>query len=117
MAIILCDLDELKYINDNFGHKMGDVLIQEIARILNKFTSDNIIVARIGGDEFVLIVAEKTKEEIEQLMNDISIEINKHNESVNNIKIKISVGYAYTLSSIGQMTELFSQADKVYVYG
>ncbi|MFB7305060.1 MULTISPECIES: sensor domain-containing diguanylate cyclase [Bacillaceae] len=112
MAIILCDLDELKYINDNFGHKEGDVLIRETAGLLDKFSSDFITVARIGGDEFVLIVAEKTKKEIEQLINDISIEINKHNTSVNNIMIKLSVGYAYTTNSIGQMTDLLTQADK-----
>lgn len=111
MAIIVCDLDELKYVNDTYGHKMGDILIQETARILNKFTSNNVTVSRIGGDEFVLIVAEKTKKEIEQMINDISIEIDKHNESVTNIKIKLSVGYAYTPTSVGQMTELFSQAD------
>lgn len=112
VGIILCDLDELKYTNDNLGHKKGDDLIKASAGLLNQFSSDTITVARIGGDEFVLLVEEEAENEIKQMVNSIIKEIDKNNESVTNIKIKLSVGYAYTTNSIGQMTELFTQADK-----
>lgn len=111
VAIILCDLDELKYTNDNFGHKMGDILIQETAKVLNKFSSSDITVVRIGGDEFVLIVVHKTENQIQQLITDIGKEINNYNANNSKVKIKMSVGYSYTTSSIGQMAELLSQAD------
>ena len=112
VAVILCDLDDLKYINDNYGHKMGDVLIQETARILNKFTSENVTVSRIGGDEFVIIVADKTESHIKQLIIDIEKEIENYNINHAKVIIKMSVGYSYALSSIGKMAELFFQADK-----
>lgn len=112
VGIILCDLDDLKFRNDNFGHKAGDELIQEAARLLNQFSSEDIMVARIGGDEFVLLTVEKTEKEIEQLAQDIKTEIHKHNSDVSNMNIKLSVGHAFTSNSLGKMTELFSQADK-----
>lgn len=112
VAIILCDLDDLKYTNDNFGHKMGDALIKNTAKLLNQFSSDTITFARIGGDEFVFIVKDKAKEKVKQLLNSISKEIKKNNRDCNDKKIKISIGYAYSANSIGRMTELFSRADK-----
>lgn len=112
VAIILCDLDELKMVNDHFGHKAGDELIKEAASLLNQFSSDDTMAARIGGDEFVILTVEKTEKEIEKLVQDIKAEIHQHNANGSSIKIKLSVGHAYTSNSIGKMTELFSQADK-----
>lgn len=112
MAIILCDLDELKFTNDNYGHREGDALIKAIAGLLNQFSAEDTVVARIGGDEFVLLVPEKNEKEIEQLVNNIFEEIDIHNESGSNKTIKMSVGYAFASNSMGLMTEIFSQADK-----
>jgi diguanylate cyclase (GGDEF)-like protein/PAS domain S-box-containing protein len=112
VGIILCDLDELKYMNDNFGHKEGDTLIKEAAKVLNKFSSEKTIVARIGGDEFAILVTDTNKEEVEKLLVDISREIYKYNEQSTNIKIKMSAGIAFSNTSIGNMNELFAQADK-----
>lgn len=112
VAIIVCDLDELKYINDNYGHKQGDVLIKATANLLNKFSSNTITVARIGGDEFVLLVAETTEKETERLVQSIRKEIDMHNENGSDVIIKMSIGYAFNQNSKGNMAELFSQADK-----
>lgn len=112
VAIIICDLDELKYVNDNFGHKEGDALIKAAARLLNKFSSDTIIVARIGGDEFVIIVVDTKEIETENLVQRILNEFEKENEKGLERVIKLSIGFAFTHSSIGNMNELFSQADK-----
>ncbi|WP_246041984.1 sensor domain-containing diguanylate cyclase [Robertmurraya kyonggiensis] len=112
VGIVLCDLDELKVMNDHFGHKSGDALLKETAKVLNQFSAEDTMVARIGGDEFALLAVEKTEREIEQLVQDISIGIHRHNENPLNMKIKLSIGYAFTSNSIGKMTELFSQADK-----
>jgi diguanylate cyclase (GGDEF)-like protein len=114
IALIICDLDELKYFNDNYGHKEGDALIKETAKLLNQFSSENIVVARLGGDEFVLLVPEKTEKEIEQLVSEILKEIVCYNgsDSGTKLKVQMSIGYAFSPFSIGQMTEIFSRADK-----
>ena len=53
--VVVCDLDGLKKINDNYGHEDGDLAIKAIAEILNSTFRSNDILGRLGGDEFVLI--------------------------------------------------------------
>ncbi|MFS0658870.1 sensor domain-containing diguanylate cyclase [Niallia alba] len=111
IAIILCDLDELKQVNDKYGHKQGDDLIKEAGKLLNAFSSPYITVSRIGGDEFVLLIQGMIKEEMEELYNRMSSELNGNKEEANST-VKMSIGFAFTLSSLGKMTALFTQADK-----
>jgi diguanylate cyclase (GGDEF)-like protein/PAS domain S-box-containing protein len=116
ISIMICDLDELKYFNDHYGHKTGDLLIKETGWLLNQFSSEKIVVARLGGDEFAIILMETTMEEVEELLQQISIKIEKHNENASNIKISLSIGHAFAQHSKGNMEELFFQADnKMYM--
>ncbi|MFJ5768928.1 diguanylate cyclase domain-containing protein [Psychrobacillus sp. NPDC093180] len=112
VAIIICDLDELKYVNDNFGHREGDKLIKETARVLNKFSSDIVTVVRLGGDEFAMIIAHATEKETEALIESINNILELFHENSLERKIKLSMGSAFTNNSKGNMTELFLQADK-----
>ncbi|HEY3307864.1 MAG TPA: diguanylate cyclase [Desulfuromonadaceae bacterium] len=76
MAIILADIKDFKRINDAYGHDCGDVVLKEIARIMKANTREQDVVARWGGDEFLLVlpdtdlnggrvVAEKTRQALE----------------------------------------------------
>ncbi|MDQ0214481.1 diguanylate cyclase (GGDEF)-like protein/PAS domain S-box-containing protein [Oikeobacillus pervagus] len=112
VAIILCDLDELKYTNDHFGHKKGDELIIAAAGLLNKFNCKEVSVSRIGGDEFVLLATGKAEKEIDQLVNGIVKEMDEYSNQNNNLMIKMSVGFAYSPTSIGLLPKLFAQADQ-----
>ncbi|MED4206849.1 sensor domain-containing diguanylate cyclase [Neobacillus mesonae] len=112
IAIILCDLDELKSTNDNFGHKKGDALIKAAAELLNQFSSETITVARIGGDEFVLLIENKDEIDIEQMVNDILKEIDRYNDRRSEQLIKMSIGYSLSSYSLGHISEVFSEADK-----
>jgi len=55
VGIIYFDLDNFKTINDTYGHSYGDKLLSEVAKRLNYINTDSYIIARIGGDEFVVI--------------------------------------------------------------
>ncbi len=112
VAIILLDLDELKYTNDRYGHKAGDDLIKRTAKLLNQFSADNVTVARLGGDEFVILIAGQHAEASKQMLQRVLKIIEENNESSSNIPIKISVGYAFSANSIGQLSNLFSDADR-----
>ncbi len=58
MALFFIDLDYFKEINDNFGHRIGDKLLQSIAKRLKESSKEGDTVARLGGDEFTLLLTE-----------------------------------------------------------
>lgn len=111
LAIIICDLDELKYINDHYGHKEGDFIIIETAGVLNRFSSDLVTVARLGGDEFALILEHSTEDSAKELVDQIMKEFTKYNETSKRL-IKLSIGFSFEDHSFGNMTSIFSKADK-----
>jgi len=111
VGIILCDMDDLKKINDQHGHKSGDEVIKVIGGLLNQFSSSTVTVTRIGGDEFAILV-EGSKKDVEVLRNHINETFNHYNASQNEIMINMSVGAAYVSSSLTNMEKLYVWADQ-----
>lgn len=109
ISIIICDIDNLKYINDNFGHKMGDEYIVKAAEIIGDSFRDEDIVARIGGDEFAAILPDTNSE----IAFEISEGIKKKCKEYKNYKnFEISSGYATKEENI-DLEEIFIKADKM----
>jgi diguanylate cyclase (GGDEF)-like protein len=112
IAIVIFDLDELKVINDHYGHKMGDNLIKETAGIIKRFSGDDVIAARIGGDEFAVLLVNTDFAQADAFMDNIQNELHQLNEDEERLfRIKISKGCAFSSTSIGKMDELFIEAD------
>lgn len=111
VAIILCDLDGLKYCNDQKGHDEGDQLIIEAANFLNKYTKENITVSRIGGDEFTIFMHDINEEDVVAFIEQIDKDLMAYNERTLR-KLNISKGYAYTKSSKGKLFSLKMDADR-----
>jgi diguanylate cyclase (GGDEF)-like protein/PAS domain S-box-containing protein len=78
LAILFLDLDRFKYINDSFGHDVGDKLLQTVAERLRKCVRSNDTVSRLGGDEFVVMLVDVVNNEriahiAENILNAISV--------------------------------------------
>ncbi len=118
-AIMFMDLDDFKEINDEYGHHVADLVLRSVAsRIKDKLRSEDTI-ARIGGDEFVLIIA-AISETLEQVKKEMSAIAEKILETVNEpfdisnkqIKATCSIGISiYPEASLDE-EELLKKADK-----
>ncbi|WP_456277847.1 bifunctional diguanylate cyclase/phosphodiesterase [Bacillus sp. AK128] len=71
LAILFIDLDRFKLINDTLGHHYGDLLLKETASRLEGILSANGIVARQGGDEFIILVEETSRKQVEEIARKI----------------------------------------------
>ena len=111
MTVLICDLDNLKKMNDSFGHKMGDTFIRETAKILKQTVGDLGIVSRIGGDEFSVLLPRLTYGEVDDVLAQMTGAINQYNETVLNFKISLSIGQASCCHSVGNLDRLLIIAD------
>lgn len=77
-CVVLCDVDKLKAVNDRAGHLVGDEVLVRVARSLREGARTEDVVARFGGDEFVLLLPRTGLEAAEQLVMRLAIELPEH---------------------------------------
>lgn len=115
IGLVICDIDGLKLANDALGHSVGDEILKDVADILNKHFPPESIIARIGGDEFAVLLKNTDATYIEKACSNISKEIMSCNDSNSNLNLTVnaslSVGYVYKLDYKGPVSKLFSEAD------
>lgn len=94
---ILLDIDCLKIVNDNLGHKEGDKIILKLALLLKQsFPADRSDIYRIGGDEFVVFYKSINETELSTLLESIALEYAKKSEDdKNNVPYGVSYGFSY----------------------
>jgi len=109
LAIIIMDIDDFKQYNDNFGHLQGDVVLKQIANTLSKHLRGTDILARFGGDEFIVILPETDQEGLQTVAEKLGKAIRAqtfHGESVG-----VSIGTA-SFQPEWSSTQLVEQADR-----
>lgn len=92
-GIILIDLDRLKLVNDQLGHNFGDAYIKLVANILTRHAEPNMIIYRIGGDEFIVLVEEANEKDIFRYADKVSNDVSAQRD-LPNIPASVSCGYA-----------------------
>lgn len=93
-ACIMFDLNNLKIINDTKGHSKGDQLIFNFARLLRNVIPKEAFVGRYGGDEFMVVIYNTSKMEIEDILKQLSMEKDRLNRSDNQMPIDYACGWA-----------------------
>lgn len=117
--VIMVDVDHFKYINDNYGHLEGDRAICTISQILKQSCRQKDFLSRFGGDEFLIIGHANIKNEIEDLVNKINLNVKKANSKhMLKYNIDVSLGYSYFNNKVKlSFDDLISKADKnMYLY-
>jgi len=92
ISLIMGDVNGLKLTNDAFGHEAGDKLLKKIADIIKDECKKDDIIARIGGDEFLVILPKTSILEVERIIDKIKYKCNTEKEDP--IKPSISFGYS-----------------------
>ena len=106
----MCDIDHFKKINDNYGHLVGDRILQQVGLIISRNVRGNDLVGRFGGEEFVVFlpntsvvtakcVAERIRSVIESTV------------FPNNLRVTISAGVATQDDPLGRIDFLLKNAD------
>ena len=114
MSILMLDADDLKAVNDEFGHAVGDRLIVMIAGVIEESLRKTDFLARFGGDEFVAILTETPRDRAVDVAERIraAVEHTSFSDSGKRVASTISVGIASYSSDIKSSEELMEEADK-----
>ena len=111
MAYIMVDANNLKKVNDTLGHQKGDELITQITRCLKQVIKNEGKCYRIGGDEFVISLRNKTRQDIETYITQIQKEIQTA-DTQSPLPISAAIGYAWTSDSHKDLEKLLHEADE-----
>ena len=113
LAVMMMDLNGLKILNDAYGHAFGDQALKEVADVIHSFMKHKDILARIGGDEFAVILPNMTEDDVYQLKKNIAEKISK--VKVANLDLSIAIGYAVKYQMNQDIDDILKEAED-YMY-
>ncbi|SDM35768.1 GGDEF domain-containing protein [Halarsenatibacter silvermanii] len=111
VSFVMMDLDNFKEINDKFGHKVGDEVLKSLGKVLLNNVRDGDIVARIGGEEFGILLMEAAGEEAEKFAERIREEIKDMNVGYEDLSHTVSMGVTQFRDK-DDLDELMIRADR-----
>jgi len=111
VGLIILDVDGLKLVNDMFGHDSGDLLLSNVAKLLKSCFRDQDIIARIGGDEYAILLHDADRETLEIACDRVKTRISQENVDKHHPPLSLSIGFAVSNDPNIPMRELFKQAD------
>lgn len=117
VTIMFIDLDGFKDVNDTFGHDIGDVLLKEVATRLNKSVREEDLISRLGGDEFIMVFEETSKDEIAVIADRVLQNISaSYNLSENTVSVTPSIGISSYPEDGLEIESLIKNADKAMYF-
>ncbi|MEK7865400.1 MAG: GGDEF domain-containing protein, partial [Planctomycetota bacterium] len=118
LAILIIDVDHFKEINDTYGHKQGDVILQELSRLFKKNTREGVdVVCRYGGDEFILLLPETSLERGSLMATKLLRETRTHPfpnlaKPSQSLKVTLSLGVSAMGTAVQSEDDLVRTADE-----
>ncbi|MFN8410999.1 MAG: PAS domain S-box protein [Anaerolineales bacterium] len=110
ISIVMADVDYMKKVNDSQGHAAGDLLLKNVANILTTTFRAEDIIARVGGDEFAILMPNTSQAEAEDAIQRVRKSLDQHNQLSSDPSIYLSLGVK-TASEKTTLSELFREAD------
>lgn len=114
VTLIMADLNGLKLVNDTYGHAAGDKLLKNTANIFKESCRNNDIVARWGGDEFVILLPETNQAAAQKIMKRINKKIAENYiyfEDGNRLPLSAALGYAVKDNIYTDIFEVLAEAE------
>jgi diguanylate cyclase (GGDEF)-like protein/PAS domain S-box-containing protein len=117
LSVITGDINGLKVINESIGHDQGDKILITIGKILDSSCRKEDILARIGGDEFSILLPGTSSEVADEIIKKINLACEEYNKKVPDelYKISISLGYATKTTIAESLDNIFNIAEE-YMY-
>ena len=116
VAVIFCDVDRLKAVNDRYGHAFGDELLVTVARRLGGQVRGGDTLARFGGDEFVVVCSLRSAEDAETMCRRLSMAVEAEPGLVapdgQEVPVRVSIGFAVSHDCRAEARALLVEADE-----
>ena len=123
-SLIILDIDNFKQINDNYGHQIGDRILQETAKNIIEYVGDSGLVGRYGGDEFIIVDKDHTDYDsmhkfLTDLYMDVNVNVLRKDLKIDQMQIFITgtIGTANFPNDATDYDDLFNKADKALYRG
>ena len=112
VSVTMFDLDHFKKINDTYGHPAGDRILTDVASCLKGKTRYGDIIARYGGDEFVLLLPDTTEEEANEIANRLAASIGELRWAFHDTEVSITTSFGVCTGD-GSVSDLLSECDQM----
>ena len=113
LTLVIGDVNGLKLVNDSFGHIVGDKVIKKVAELITKVSRSDDIIARVGGDEYIMLLPQTSSQEAKKIIERINNLI--AGEKVESFFISASFGWETKLMETEDIQSIFKKAED-YMY-
>ncbi len=111
VSIIVCDVDDLKLINDTFGHGRGDSFLKAVAETIKLPFRSSDVISRIGGDEFAILLPLTSQAVAQEACRRIKDYIENYNRNSSDLPLSVSLGVSTNMDQGTPLIETFKEAD------
>ncbi len=111
VGMMVCDVDGLKLVNDTLGNNAGDALLVAAAGVIKKALGKSDLAARIGGDEFAVLLPGSGIDAVEDVCRKIKNAVTRYNHEKPGLPMSLSIGFAVGGDPIGDLKLLYKEAD------